>query len=133
MNIKDFAEKYIKAQNEAWLKGNVDAFDELEDPNVVYHAQPPNPDRVGGLEGHKQFFIASRKAFSDIRTEWKYLTGEGNLFAVSFQWHCIFTGEFPGLPPPTGKEVTSNAIFLCRLKKGKIIEAWEYGASTGLT
>jgi predicted ester cyclase len=133
MDIREFAEKYIKAQTEAWLKGKVDAFNELEDPNVVYHAQPPNPDRVGGLEGHKQFFVAARKAFTDIRTEWKYLTGEGNLFAVSLKFRGIFTGEIPGYPPPTGKEVTSNGIFLCRLNKGKIIEAWEYGASTGLT
>jgi predicted ester cyclase len=132
MNIKDFAEKYMKAQNEAWLKGNVDAFDELEAPDVVYHFQPPNPDRAG-LEGHKQTLSLINKAFSDIRMEWKYLTGEGNLFAVSYGARAIFTGEIPGYPPPTGKEVTFNELVLCRLKKGKIVEAWMAGASTGLS
>jgi len=132
MSIKDFAEKFIKAQNEAWLKGNVDAFDEVDDPNVVYHFQPPSPDRAG-REGHKQYLIAIRKAFTDIRIEWKYLTSEGNLFAVSLSTRMIFTGEFPGLPPPTGKEISGYEIFLCRLKKGKIVEVWMAGSYSGLT
>jgi predicted ester cyclase len=131
MNIKDFADKFIKAQTEAWIKGKVDAFEELEHYDVVYHIQPMKQDRVG-LEGHKQFLITVNKAFTNIQMDWKYLTGEGNLFAVSYTASGIFTGEFPGAPSPTGKEVTINEIFLCRLEKGKIAEAWNAGSSTGI-
>jgi predicted ester cyclase len=131
VDIKEFAEKYIKAQTEAWLQGKVDGFDELEDPDVVYHFQPPNPDRVG-LEGHKKSFETLRKALTDIQLEWKYLTGEGNLFAVSYHARAMFTGELPGLPPPTGKEVTFDEVVLCRLEKGKIVEVWMAGSSTGI-
>jgi hypothetical protein len=41
MSIKDFAEKFIKAENEAWLKGNVDALNAVDAPDVVYHLMPP--------------------------------------------------------------------------------------------
>jgi len=130
MDIKEFGEKYIKAQEAAWLQGKVDGFDELEDPDVVYHFLPPNPDRVG-LEGHKKYFEGLRKALTDSQMEWKYLTGEGNLFAVSYSARAMFTGEVPGMPPPTGKEVTDNEMFLCRLEKGKIVEVWGAGSYTG--
>ena len=132
MNTKDFAEKFIKAEDEAWLKGNVDALNAVDDPNVIYHLMPAMPDIVG-LEAHKQYIVAARKAFTDMKFEWKYLTGEGNLFAVFYTSHMMFTGEFPGLPPPTGKEVTMSEICLCRTKKGKIVEVWMAGAATGLT
>jgi predicted ester cyclase len=132
MSLKEFAEKFTKAEEEAWIHGNVDALDEVDDPNVVYHLQPPNPDVVG-REAHKQYIIAARKAFTDIHLEWKYLTGEGNLFAISYNEHMMFTGELPGFPPPTGKQITINEICLCRLKKNKMIEVWMAGSATGLT
>lgn len=132
MSIQKFAEKFIKAENEAWMKGNVNALDEVDASDVVYHLQPPVPD-VKGLDGHKQYIVAARKAFTDIKFEWKYLTGESNLFAVSYSVRMMFTGEFPGLPPPTGKEVTGSEICLCRLKKGKIVEVWMAGAYSGMS
>ncbi len=129
MSIKEFAEKLIKAEDEAW-KGNCDALEKLEDPNVVYHLQPPSPDMVG-WEAHKQYFIGARMALSDINQEWQYLTGEGNLFALSYKAHYISTGKVPGFPP-AGKEITSDSLFLFRLKNGRIIEAWINGTTTGL-
>ena len=131
MSLKKFAEKFIKAEDEAWLKGNVDALDDVEHSDVVYHLTPPMPDVVG-REAHKQFIVAARKAFSDIKFEIKYLAGEGNLIGFLFNVREMFTGEFPGLPPPTGKEVVSNELWLFRLKSGKVIEGWMYGTTIGL-
>ena len=118
MNIKEFAQKYIKAQTEAWLKGKVDAFSELEHPDVVYHFQTENQDRAG-LEGHKQFLIGINKAFTNTEMNMKYLIGEGNLFAVSYSARGMFTGEFPGAPPPTGNhpsqapdEIATHGVIL---------------------
>lgn len=132
MSIKDFAEKFVKAEKEAWLNGNVDALDEVDAPDVVYHLTPPTPD-IKGRDALKQYITASRKAFTDIKFEWRYLTGEGNLFALFYTEHMKFTGEMPGLPPPTGKEITSNMTCVCRVKKGKVVEAWYAGTVTGLT
>jgi len=132
MDIKEFAQKYIKAQTEGWLQGKVDGFDELEDSNVVYHFLPPNPDRVG-LDGHKKFLEDLHNALTDTQMEWKYLTGEGNIFAVSYSARAMFTGEISMFPPPTGKEITVNEMFVCRLEEGKIVEAWGAGSITGIS
>jgi predicted ester cyclase len=131
MDTKEFAEKFIKAEDEAWFKGNVDALDDVDQTNVVYHLTPPIPDVVG-REAHKQFIITACKAFSDIRFEIKYLIGEGNLVGLLFSGRWKFTGEFPGLPPGKGQDVTSNELWLFSLKDGKVGEGWMYGTSTGL-
>jgi predicted ester cyclase len=130
MSTKDFAEKFIKAENEAWQKGNFKPLEALEDPSVVYHVAPL-PDMVG-WEAHKQYIMGARQGFPGIKQDWKYLIGEGNLFALSYKSRGMFTGQVPGLPPPTGKEVTSDYLCLFHLKNGRIIESWMYGTTTGL-
>ena len=131
MSIEDFAQKFIKAENEALQQGNFDALAELEDPNVVYHVPPPITDLLGH-EAYKQFLMTARQAFSGQQLEWEYLTGDGNVFALSYKTRGMFTGELPGFPPPTGKEITADNLMVCRLKDGKIIEVWEKGTITGL-
>ncbi len=129
MNIKDFAEKFIKAEDEATQKGNFEPLKALEDPNVVYHMSTLG-DLVGH-ERHKQNLMDGRQAFSEIKMEWKYLTGEGNLFALSLKERLISRGNVPGMPP-AGKAALTDSLFLFRLKHGKIIEAWNNGSWKGV-
>ena len=131
MNIKDFAEKFTKAEDEAFNKGNVSALEVLYDSKVVYH-HFGSSDLVG-WQLVKQATIGLRMAFSNYWQEWKYLTGEGNLFALSFKSSGIFTGELPGYPPPSGKEVKVDALRLFRMKNSKIVEVWANGTVTGLS
>jgi predicted ester cyclase len=131
MPPKEFAEKFAKAEDEAWMHGNVNALDEVEDPNVVYHLTPPTPDVVG-RDAHKQFISMARKAFSNIHFTIKFLAGEGDLIAFLYNGRENFTGPFLGLPPPKGQEVIANELWLFRLKDGKVIEGWMYGTTTGL-
>ena len=128
MNIKAFAEKFIKAEEDAFQKGDFTALAKLEDPNVVYHMSYFG-DLIGH-EGHKQNIIAGRQ-IADIKQQWQYLTGEGNLFALSLIEHVIFKGDTPGMPP-AGKEASNDCLFLLRLKHGKIIEVWSYGIWKGI-
>lgn len=130
MSIKDFAEKFIKAENDAFQKGDFTALAKLEDPYVVYHMYQL-PAEVVGHEAHKQDIIRSQQGVSFTKLEFQYLTGEGNLFALSYKAHYISTGKVPGFPP-AGKEITSDSLFLFRLKNGRIIEAWINGTTTGL-
>jgi predicted ester cyclase len=131
MSTKDFAEKFIKAEYEALNKGNVGALEVLYDPRVVYHHFGV-PDLVG-LQPVMQATVGLRKTFSDYQQECKYLTGEGNLFTLSFKSSGIFTGELPGYPPPTGKEVKVDALRLFRMQNSKIVEVWSNGTITGLS
>ena len=128
MDIKEFAQRLINAMNEAWQNGNFVPLEELEDPNVVYHLAT-GQDGVG-FEDHKRFLTIARQATSERQQEWKFLTGEGNLFALSYKSRSKVTGEIPGYPLPIGKVISSDNIFLFRLENGKIVEAWEKGSTT---
>ena len=50
MDIKEFAQKFIEAESDAWLIGNFDALEKLEDPNVIYHM---GTGEIVGHEAHK--------------------------------------------------------------------------------
>ncbi len=62
MDTQEFADKLIKAMNEAMVNGHVDTLEELEDPNVVYHVASFG-DLVGH-EAHKQDILVLRPANS---------------------------------------------------------------------
>jgi predicted ester cyclase len=87
---------------------------------------------VSRWEAHKQYILSARQGISDLKQEWEYLMGEGNYFALTYKMSGMFTGEIPGFPPPTGKELTAYSLFLFRLQNGKIAEAWSNGTNTGL-
>ncbi len=129
MSTKDFAEKLIKAYDEALLKGNTKPLKALEDPNVVYHMGFRGD--IVGSDAHEQDILGSRMALSDIKVEWKYLTGEGNLLALSYKALYVSSGKVPGFPP-AGKEITADSLFLFHLKNDKIKEVWMNGYTTGL-
>jgi predicted ester cyclase len=129
LSVKDFAEKYIKAEYAAFQKGNFDPLKALEDPNVVYHMSTFG-DMVGH-EAHKQNIMSWPQWFSDIKQEWHYLVGEGNLFALSYKARYISKGNIPGLPP-AGKEAGRDALFLFRLGHGRIVEVWNNGTWKGI-
>jgi hypothetical protein len=128
MNIKDFAEKGFRAEDEAFQSGNFEPLKALEDPNVVYH-YISSGDMVGH-EGHKQQIIRSRQLHSDYKQEWQYLTGEGNLYAVSYKGSFRVTGQQPGSTIPAGKKALTNALVVLRVKKGRIVEGWINRSST---
>ena len=124
MDIKEFAEKYIPAQTDAWQKGDFKLLETLEDHNIVWHG------REGGFEGHKQFFTMARQSMAIIKMEWKFIVGEGNLFALSLKGTYKLLKEFPGSKIPVGKAVSVDNMMLLRLKNGKVVEVWEKGSST---
>ena len=111
MDIKEFAEKFIKAEYEAWHEGKFDSMEKLEDPGVTYH-QITMGLEVNGFEAHKQQILDLRQMAPGVRVELEYLTGDGNVFSAIFKaGGAKFTGQAPGWPPPTGKDVTAHSIF----------------------
>jgi predicted ester cyclase len=96
---------------------------------VVYHMGIRGD--IVGPDAHEQDILGSLVAITDIKIEWKYLVGEGNLLALSYKARYISKGNVPGFPP-AGKEITGNALFLFHLKDGKIYEVWMNGYSTGI-
>jgi predicted ester cyclase len=131
MSLKEFMDKYRWATEEAWLKGNVDAMDEVLDPDVITH-RPPFPD-TKGAEVVKQSQLASREAFADIRFNWDEMIGEGNTIACRWTLRAKHTGVSPLTPvPPTGKELVLQGGWFLYLKGGKIAEVFAYSDNLGL-
>ena len=81
-----------------------------------------------GHEAHKQDILGTRQAIPDIKQEWKYLTGEGNLFALSYKSGGRTTGEKPGFPILIGKKVATDYLFVFRVKNDILVEAWANGS-----
>jgi predicted ester cyclase len=131
MAFEDFKARFVKAQAEAWYKGNLDALDDVDDPDIVVH-MIGYPDFLG-REGHKQYIAGARKAFSDYRQEWADLILEGDTMAARYTAQMKHTGPSPMIPgPPTGKELTVTAAMFFHLKNDKIVEMFIYSDNMGL-
>jgi len=128
MDIKEFAEKIIHAMNEAWDNGNFGPLEEIQDPNAMYHFV--NGQDWHGLESHKEYITIARNVTSELQMEWKFVTGEGNLLALSLKYTERYNKEWLGRQVPVGKKVSGEGLFLFRLKDGKIVEAWYRESST---
>jgi predicted ester cyclase len=131
MSLKELMDKRLRAVEEAWYKGNVDALDEFCDPDLIHHVYP-FPDFVG-LEAYKQRILERRQAYTNIRFDWEETIGEGNTMAIRYTMHVKLTGVSPSFPiPPTGKELIMKGCVFCHLKNGKIVEQFEYDDYLGV-
>jgi len=128
MSIKEFARKYIEAENQAFKDGNFDALETIVAPNVVYH-WGTGRDMVGH-EAHKQDIINYRQKTSKHTQEWDYVTGDGDVCVLSIKETMTFIDEFPAISAPAGATIVFDAFFILRRENGKVAEAWIKGAST---
>ena len=126
MSIRDFAAKFVEAEDAAFQVGDFAALSKIEDANVIYHMGVPLGDIVGH-EAHKRDILGTRQACSDVKQEWRYLAGDGDLFAMGYRASGRFTGQKPGFPTPIGKSFTNDYLFVLRLDNQKIVEVWAKG------
>jgi steroid delta-isomerase-like uncharacterized protein len=130
MSLEELKAKIRWAGKEAWLKGNLDALDEVYAADYVWH-RPPLPD-ASGLEAVKESIAGMRSAYSDIQVGYEEMVGEGDSLAYRFTWRAKHTGQSPTLPiPPTGKEVLLQGCIVVHLAGGKIVEEFEYSDYLG--
>ena len=131
MDIKELVAKDTQIVTEAFVKGNLDQFDETHAPDIVTYV-PPFPD-VKGSEAYKQFITDMRTAFSDIRVDWDETITEGNTIAHRFTMRMKHTGNYPAIPvTPTGKEVVITGGVFLHVEDDKIVEVFQYGDWLGM-
>jgi predicted ester cyclase len=88
---------------------------------VAYMHSRPDPQT---REAHVQGIRMWNAAFSDTRFTIHEQIAEGDKVATRVTMRSIHSrGDFQGLPP-TGKEITSGAISIERIRDGKIVERW---------
>ena len=130
MTTKEIMERERWATEEAIIKGNIDALDEVFDPDTAFHV-PPFPD-YKGLEEFKQGLMRVHQALTDIRWKWDEVIIEGNTAVQRFTFRGKHTGTTQMLPvEPTGKEFILEGCTVYHIKNGKIVEFFEYSNYLG--
>ena len=130
MPLEEMKAKIRWAGEEAWLKGNLDALDEIYAPDYVWH-RPPFPD-LAGLDSVKASMADMRSAYTELRISYADMMAEGSTIAYRYTWAGKHTGLSPSHPiPPTGKEVTLVGCILVHLADGKIVEEFEHSDYLG--
>ena len=109
IDLESFAKKFIEAEDQAWQQGDFTALEAVEDPNIVFHGLG-----VDNFAAHKQYIINARNSNSGIHQEWEYLTGDGNLFALSYRAEVTAADQ----------TTTVNALMLFRIGNGRITDVW---------
>ena len=117
-----FADKFIAAENKAWSAGELEDLKALESVDVKYHL--PGAE-LAGWKAHEGYILQSRPMTSNLKQNWKYLSGEGNHFVLSYDSNATVTGK-------DGKSSASVSSYLCvfRIDNGKVAEVWMNGSNT---
>lgn len=130
MSLEAMKQKIQWAGEEAWLEGNLDAFDEVYAEDYLWH-RPPFPD-IGGLEALKESVAGMREAYSDLKISYDEMVAEGDTIAYRYTWRGRHTGQSPSLPiPPTGREVELVGTVVVHIAGGKVVEEFEYSDYLG--
>jgi predicted ester cyclase len=130
MSLEKLKTKIRRANEEVWLKGNLDALDEIYSADCVLHS-PPLPD-VRGLEALKEHIAGIRSAYSESQLAYAEMVGEGDRIVYRYTWRARHTGQSQTLPiPPTGKEVGMEKCVVVRVVDAKIVEEFEYADYLG--
>jgi steroid delta-isomerase-like uncharacterized protein len=105
---------------EAFEANDLAALNELLAPDLVaYSHGGPGPE---SRETHVQGIRMWNAAFSDTRFTIHEQIAEEDMVAARVTMRSVHSrGDFQGLPP-TGKEITSSAVSLERVRDGKIVE-----------
>ena len=122
MDIKEFAEKFIEAEEDAVQRGDFNALEQIESPDIVIH-MPPAPDSKG-FEAHKQYIQYMVETSTDLQQEWDYITGDGNVAVVSLKQKVTYKVENPTFKIPPGSTADADALFVLRRQEGRVAEIW---------
>jgi ketosteroid isomerase-like protein len=119
---RQFADRFVAAESKAWETGDVGDLKSLERDDVVYHL--PGLD-LKGWKAHEDFILNGRGTVSDLKQNWKYLSGEGN--------HIVLAYDSSATAKATDKtpaQMTSNDyLFVLRLEDQHVAEVWANGST----
>jgi len=122
-STRQFADSFVAAESKAWRTGDVGDLKNLERDDVVYHL--PGLD-LRGWKAHEDFIVNGRATVSDLKQNWKYLSGEGNHIVLAYDSNAIAKAT-----DKTPSQMTSNDyLFVLRLEDGHVAEVWANGSTT---
>jgi len=117
----DLKTKLERIPLEILNQGKYELIDEIYAPDFVEHyAQPGVPPT---REGFKQFAMAYRSAFPDLRYTVEDAIEAGDKIVHRLSASGTMKGDFLGMPA-TGKHATWTEIHIGRVADGRLVEHW---------
>ena len=102
--------------------GDLDAFDELLDPDVVVHA--PRGLSTAGVAAEKAVWRDALAAIPDLRHEVREVLVDGDVEMARVVVTGTMRGDFGGIAA-TGKRFRIDQAVVVHLRGGRVVEAWE--------
>jgi steroid delta-isomerase-like uncharacterized protein len=106
--------------DEIFVKGAVDAVDQLVTEDFVPHTWPSTGD---GRTDLKSAIVRVSKGLADARFTIEDMVAEDDRVAVRVTATATQVGEFMGIPA-SGKSYTIGEIHIFRIRDGKVSEHW---------
>src|SRR5215218_2210246 len=106
---------------EAWVKRNMAAVDELMVPNYVEHQIPDG--RLTSRHSLKQLLAMYYKAFPDMKSVLHDILAQGDRVAFRWSVNATHLGDWLGIPP-TGNHMRATGITIYRIVGSKALEGW---------
>lgn len=114
--------------DEVASQGKFDAINELVAEGFVTHMPLQGYDQ--NREGLREFFMAMREAFPDLKCTVDMLIVKGDKGVALITMSGTQKGEFMGMPA-SGKQFSTQGIDIVRFENGKAVEHW--GVSDDMT
>jgi predicted ester cyclase len=102
--------------------GQLDAFDEYLDQEVVVHAPLGLSSR--GVDAEKEGWKRVLTAFPDLRHDIQEVLSAGSTVMARVVVTGTHEGEFAGIAP-NGRTFTLDQAIFAHVGRGKIVELWE--------
>ncbi|MFD3540535.1 ester cyclase [Streptomyces sp. NPDC058662] len=131
MNLDVVRDEYLNKMvvdrvfDDILMRGELDAIDECFAADYTDHDIMEAPGRPGGREGMRASAGMWRDAFDLMFTTTRQIA-EGDCVTTMWDWRGTQKGEFMGVPPTVGREVTMSGCTTFRMENGRIAEGWWY-------
>jgi serine phosphatase RsbU (regulator of sigma subunit)/ketosteroid isomerase-like protein len=112
---------------EARARADLNALEEMLAPDFISHGL--RPGQQPGREGYKRQVAVSVTAFSVVRFVIEDQVAQGDRVVSRLSGRGTYDQKEIRSVAPTGREVSSMAIFIHRISGGKIAEEWGTGTA----
>lgn len=105
-----------------WNQGDLDAVDEFIADEYVEH-DPSIENGLSGPDAYRANVAKFRSAFPDLTVTIEDAVVEDDRIAMRQSFGGTHEGTFMGVAP-TGTEVESTSMLICRVEDDMIVETW---------
>lgn len=122
MSIAENKAVVLRLMEEYFNNSDEKTWEALADPDVVIHGATGS---VQGSEIAKSFYAQMKVTFRPWHFTVEDLIAEGDQVVVRLIESGTMSGPFMG-QPPSGKQFSTEAVQICRLRDGKLVEMWGF-------